>query len=67
VINCPCRESVKASQPGLTVSQAAKELGRRWALLGPEDRVGYQAMADQAKLRYNEEMAAYQAGRDGIV
>jgi hypothetical protein len=58
---------VKASQPGLAVSQVAQELGRRWALLGPEDRAGYQAMADQDKLRYNEEKAAYQAGGDGLL
>ena len=41
------------------VTDNAKELGRRWAVMAPEVKQRFQTMAEQARQKYDQEMAAY--------
>ena len=53
------RNYVKAEHPEWGVPEIAKELGKRWAEMIPEDKEHYQKKADEAKKKYDEDLAAY--------
>jgi high mobility group protein B1 len=56
------RPNVKASlQNSNSVSLVAKELGRRWALVRPEHKARYEALAAKDKERYEKEQKVYKA------
>jgi len=59
------REEIKAEQPGISVGDVAKEAGRRWAELDASDKEVFEAQAEEAKIRYQKEKAAYDAGQGG--
>jgi high mobility group protein B1 len=46
------RPSIRAQQPGWSVAEVAKELGKRWENL--PDRPKYEAMASKDKERYEK-------------
>lgn len=57
------RPNVKAALNNTnSVSQVAKELGRRWALVRPEQKTRYEALAAKDKLRYEKDLKTYKAG-----
>jgi hypothetical protein len=51
------RAKVKAKNPGYSVGDVAKELGKRWEVC--PNRAKYEALAAKDKERYEREMAAY--------
>merc|ERR550532_1790766 len=53
------RLKVKAEHPSYSICEIAKELGRRWAVMSPEVKQRFQQMAEQARQKYDQEMAAY--------
>ena len=53
------RLKVKAENPSFSIGECAKELGQRWAVLSPEEKHGFQQLADQARKKYDQDMAAY--------
>ena len=53
------RLKVKAEHPSYSICEIAKELGRRWAVMSPEVKQHFQQMAEQARQKYDQEMAAY--------
>ncbi|CAG0915366.1 unnamed protein product [Notodromas monacha] len=56
------RAKIRKENPGSTVGDVAKELGRRWALLNDSDKVPFQKMAEKDKVRYEKEMAEFKNG-----
>jgi len=56
------RLKVKAEFPGHSICEIAKELGRRWADIGPEIKQHYQQIAEEARQKYDQDMAVYRAG-----
>jgi len=56
------RPNVKAALNNTnSVSQVAKELGRRWGLIRPEQKTRYEALAAKDKVRYEKELKIYKA------
>jgi len=53
------RLKVKAEHPSYSICEIAKELGRRWAVMSPEVKQRFQQLAEQARQKYDQEMAAY--------
>ena len=53
------RLKVKAENPSFSIGECAKELGQRWAVLSPEEKQRFQQLADQARKKYDQEMAVY--------
>jgi len=56
------RLKVKAEHPSHSICEVAKELGRRWADIGPEIKQHYQQMAEEARQKYDQDMAVYRQG-----
>merc|ERR1712156_118508 len=56
------REKLKIEQPALSVTEVAKEAGRRWKELSSSAKVKYEKMAADDKLRYEKEKAEYESG-----
>merc|ERR1719367_2755132 len=56
------RLKVKAEFPDYSITEVAKELGRRWADMAPEVKQRYQQMAEEGRQKYDQEMAAYRQG-----
>jgi len=56
------RQKVKAVNPGYSICEVAKELGRRWADMAPEVKQRFQQMAEEGRQKYDQEMAAYRQG-----
>ena len=53
------RLKVKAENPSFSIGECSKELGQRWAVLSPEEKQRFQELADQARQKYDQDMAAY--------
>jgi len=53
------RLKVKERNPGYTICDVAKELGRRWADMDKPTKDRYQARAEEERQKYDVEMAAY--------
>jgi len=53
------RLKVKAENPSYSICECAKELGRRWAVVSPEAKQRFQQMAEQARQKYDQDMAAH--------
>ena len=54
---------MKDEHPEMSITEVAKELGKRWAEMPPEIKQRYQQMAEEARQKYDQEMASYrQAG-----
>ena len=53
------RLKIKTENPSFSIGECAKELGKRWAVLSPEEKQRFQQLADQARKKYDQEMAAY--------
>lgn len=56
------RPAIREANPGCTVGDVAKELGRKWADVDEADKKRYGAMAEKDKERYAKEMAVYKEG-----
>jgi len=53
------RPRVKEDHPGMSVTDVAKELGRRWSELESETKQRFHARADELRQKFDLEMAAY--------
>lgn len=53
------RPKVRAEQPDSSVSDIAKELGKRWGLVTAEGKKKFEASANRDKARYEKESTAY--------
>lgn len=53
------RPKVKEDHPTMSVTDVAKELGRRWSELQPEVKQSFHARADERRQKFDLEMAAY--------
>jgi hypothetical protein len=51
------REEIKASNPGISVSEVAKKGGELWKTISPEDKTVFEAKAAAAKDVYAKAMA----------
>ncbi|KAF0306965.1 High mobility group protein DSP1 [Amphibalanus amphitrite] len=56
------RQGIREANPGFTVGDIAKELGRRWGEVDEAAKKKYVAMAEKDKERYSREMEAYKNG-----
>ena len=56
------RLKVKEENPHYSISEVAKELGRRWAEMDPQVKQRYQARAEEERQKYDNEMANYRQG-----
>jgi len=59
------RLKVKAENPSFSICEIAKELGRRWAEMGPEVKQQYQQLAEEGRQKYDQDMAVYRQGPSG--
>jgi hypothetical protein len=53
------RPVVRSEQPDSSVSDIAKELGKRWGLVSAEAKKKYEGFANKDKARYEKESTAY--------
>lgn len=53
------RSSVREEMPDISFGEVGKVIGERWKALTSEERKKYQEMAEQDKVRYNEQKALY--------
>merc|ERR1712121_400052 len=56
------RLKVKDENPGYSICEVAKELGRRWAEMDPSLKQRYQARAEEERQKYDNDMANYRQG-----
>lgn len=56
------RLKVKEENPGFSICEVAKELGRRWAEMDPAVKQRYQARAEEERQKYDNDMANYRQG-----
>jgi hypothetical protein len=56
------RLKVKSENPGFTICEVAKELGRRWAEMDPGVKQRYQQRAEEERQKYDNDMANYRQG-----
>merc|ERR1712079_597999 len=56
------RLRVKEGNPGFSICEVAKELGRRWAEMDPALKQRYQARAEEERQKYDVDMASYRQG-----
>ena len=56
------RLRVKEENPGHSICDVAKELGRRWAEMDPAMKQRYQARAEEERQKYDVDMASYRQG-----
>ncbi|GLD96085.1 hypothetical protein PINS_up004763 [Pythium insidiosum] len=61
------REQVRSENPNKKVTEIAQLLAERWRALPDKKRVKYQKMHEEAKVRYEEQMDSYNAGKNGHV
>ena len=55
------REKLKVDQPGISVTEMAKEGGKAWKEMSPSQRSKFEKKAADDKIRFEREMTAYQA------
>ncbi|GET90347.1 high mobility group protein homolog tdp-1, putative [Leishmania tarentolae] len=60
------REKLKAKHPDMKNTELLSKMGHLWKQVSEEEKSRYQKLADEDKLRYDREMAAYVA-RGGAV
>lgn len=60
------RKIIKEEHPEFAITDIARELGVRWKALSEEDKIPYQKQADEDKIRYATENAAYTKTKRGI-
>jgi len=53
---------VKEENPGFSICEVAKELGRRWAEMDPGVKQRYQQRAEEERQKYDNDMANYRQG-----
>ena len=51
------RLKVRNENPDFSNVECAKELGRRWKVVSPEEKLRFQQLADLARQKYDQEMA----------
>merc|ERR1711963_1355668 len=56
------RLKVKEENPHYSICEVGKELGRRWAEMDPQVKQRYQARAEEARQKYDVDMASYRQG-----
>ena len=56
------RAEIAAANPDFGITDVAKALGEQWKTVTDEEKNVYQQQADEDKIRYEREMAAYRAG-----
>jgi hypothetical protein len=54
------RCKISNANPDMPVLQIMKEVGSQWQSLHPEEKQVYQAMADEDKIRYKEELKEFE-------
>ena len=58
------RVVVQKELPDCNGAAVTKELGKRWAVLDPEARKGFEEASKRDKERYEEEMKSYKPSED---
>ncbi|XP_021953334.1 high mobility group protein B2 [Folsomia candida] len=53
------RPKIRKENPGLSLGEMGKELGKRWASIDAASKKKYEKTAAAAKLEYQEKMAKY--------
>jgi len=53
------RPKIKEENPAFGITDIAKEMGKRWADIDPNLKAKYEKMAEDDKIRYAKEKAAY--------
>ena len=56
------RLKVKEENPGFSICEVAKQLGRRWAEMDPGVKQRYQQRAEEERQKYDNDMANYRQG-----
>merc|ERR1711902_251760 len=56
------RLKVKEENPGFSICEVAKELGRRWAEMDPGVKQRYQQRAEEERQKFDNDMANYRQG-----
>ena len=56
------RPAIKAKNPGYTIGNVAKVLGKDWKALGEDDRKPYEEKAGKDRARYEREKRDYAPG-----
>lgn len=56
------RQKIKVDSPNIPLTELGKELGRRWAKIDPGLKAKFQGQAEEARQRYDVDMAAYRQG-----
>lgn len=56
------RQKIKVDSPNIPLTELGKELGRRWAKIDPTLKAKFQGQAEEARQRYDVDMAAYRQG-----
>jgi hypothetical protein len=59
------RESVKEEHPDWGVTQIGKRLGELWKLVDEDDKKKFFDMAEEDKVRYQRDIAKYNASKAG--
>jgi len=57
------RPDVTRQHPEWKVSDVAKELGRQWATINPDEKKRFEEKAMKAKAKYERQMQLYEQGR----
>ena len=53
------RLKIKIENPSFSSGECAKELGKRWSVVSPEEKRRFQQLAEQARNKYDQDMATY--------
>ena len=53
------RLKIKIENPSFSSGECAKELGKRWSVVSPEEKQRFKQLAEQARKKYDQNMAAY--------
>lgn len=53
------RPLIRSEHPDWKVTEVARETGRRWALLSESEKVPFQRLSDEDRVRYEREMRSY--------
>ncbi len=60
ILSNTTREQTVAENPNLKITEVAKLLGAQWGTLTDKQKVRFEKMAEQDKIRYQREMEDYE-------
>jgi hypothetical protein len=53
------RDSLKKERPGLSITELVSEMSKEWNSFGESDKIIFNKMAEEEKIRYEREKKAY--------